>query len=65
LRAANPAAFWAIADVAGEGRGRQPVILNGHRSDRNLAPQRGADVMLANAICCPEVGWGNKCNSID
>jgi hypothetical protein len=38
----------------------------GLRLDRNPAPQRGADVTLTNAICCPElVGPANAIRSIE
>jgi hypothetical protein len=30
------------------------------------ALQRAPDLILANAVCCPEIaGWGSRCNSIE
>src|SRR5262245_22054896 len=47
-------------------RGRRPYMTElGRSPGRNLAPQRGADLILTDAICCPRVGLASRCNSID
>src|SRR5215831_14679281 len=50
--------FWGISETVASGPNMTLVTQLGHY----LAPQRGADVILTDAICCPGVGWASGCN---